>query len=141
MRAMANDQIKIIMDRLDRLAEAVIIDLTLEITANLQEDTPVDIGWARANWVPNIGGPANITQVADPAGGDVAAVSAQSAAGQTAMFGYAISDGPVFVSNNVPYIGRLNDGWSAQAPAGFIQMSIARGLRSLQGNENLGRLL
>ncbi len=34
--------------------------------------------------------------------------------------------GRLFLSNNVPYISRLNDGSSGQAPAGFVQAAIAR---------------
>jgi formaldehyde-activating enzyme involved in methanogenesis len=30
------------------------------------------------------------------------------------------------VSNNVPYINRLNEGHSAQAPAGFVQQAVAK---------------
>ena len=28
------------------------------------------------------------------------------------------------IQNNVPYIERLNDGWSSQAPAGFVEKAI-----------------
>ena len=38
------DQISAIIADLERHTAGVIIDLTLEITANLQEDTPIDIG-------------------------------------------------------------------------------------------------
>ena len=37
---------------------------------------------------------------------------------------YTLDQGSVFVSNNVPYILKLNDGHSQQAPAGFIQTAI-----------------
>lgn len=39
----------------------------------------------------------------------------------------------VFVSNNVPYINRLNDGYSKQAPANFIQQGVSAAIRLLAG--------
>lgn len=33
------------------------------------------------------------------------------------------------VENNVEYIGRLNDGWSQQAPAGFVEVEMDRATR------------
>lgn len=127
------DQIKVIMDGLDRLTERVVSDLAIEITANLVEDTPVDIGWARANWIPNIGAPAfsQFDRVPEP--GDVPIAMARQSAGQASVkTSYSIADGPVFVSNNVPYIQRLNDGWSTQAPKGFVQAAVDRGVRTVQ---------
>ena len=34
-------------------------------------------------------------------------------------------DLPAFITNNLPYIKRLNEGWSKQAPAHFIEQVIA----------------
>lgn len=31
---------------------------------------------------------------------------------------------PIHIQNAVPYIGRLNDGYSAQAPAGFVEEAV-----------------
>jgi len=36
----------------------------------------------------------------------------------------------VHISNDAPYIGRLNAGSSSQAPAGFVQRAIADGIRA-----------
>src|ERR1044072_8825569 len=35
----------------------------------------------------------------------------------------------VYIANSVPYIRRLNDGWSTQAPAGFIDAAVQVGIR------------
>ena len=32
----------------------------------------------------------------------------------------------IWISNNLPYGQRLNNGWSTQAPAGFVEMSVVR---------------
>ena len=38
----------------------------------------------------------------------------------------------VYMTNNLPYIGWLNDGYSTQAPARFIQTAIARAIRVIE---------
>ena len=39
----------------------------------------------------------------------------------------------VYISNNVAYIGRLNAGSSAQAPAGFVEEAVSTGVSAIQG--------
>lgn len=34
------------------------------------------------------------------------------------------------ITNSVPYIGRLNNGWSQQAPAGFVRAAIQFGVNA-----------
>jgi hypothetical protein len=125
----SDPQINFIIQDLERFTEREIRELTLEVTANLTERTPVDIGWARANWVPAIGTPylVDLSGLKDDAARRAAISSAQaeSQRGQAAVLGYRMSQGPLFVSNNVPYIARINEGWSKQAPAGFVQAEVA----------------
>lgn len=96
--------------------------IALDINEGLIDKTPVDTGWARANWIPSIGTPFE-GPVGDPTSFDtgeqelgMAAVASQ----------YQLSDGPVFITNNVPYIEQLNAGSSEKAPAGFIEAIIDR---------------
>lgn len=35
-----------------------------------------------------------------------------------------VRQGAVYIFNNVPYIGRLNAGWSTQAPANFVEKAV-----------------
>lgn len=79
--------------------------------------TPVDTGRARANWQATIGAPAS---------GEVNAVGAQAAIAQ-AESAAAQAPGQVFwLVNNLPYINRLEfEGWSRQAPAGMLRVSVA----------------
>ena len=51
------DQVKAVVRALEKVTEQVIVRLSLNVTANLVETTPVDTGWARANWLPAIGTP------------------------------------------------------------------------------------
>ena len=116
-------QIRVITRQLDRLASRVVAKISLDVTANLVETTPVDTGWARANWVPSIGFP-----VEEPVGSPTSVSGAQQQNGQSALLGYTIDKGKVFVSNNVSYINKLNDGSSLQAPANFVQDAIDKAL-------------
>lgn len=124
---MADQQIRAIVRGLDRLTERVVTKITLDVTANLVETTPVDTGWARANWVPALSKPfvANLGAVPVTAQNASAAGVRQQAA-VAGIAGYRLSMGRVFVSNNVPYIQELNAGSSRQAPSGFVQRAIAK---------------
>ena len=123
---MATDPLEVILTDMDRFIGRKSVGLIFEIHAVLTERTPVDLGWARANWVPKIGSPhrENLNN-AEPTGG-----AAQSRASKTASelgqiaASYSIEMGALFVSNNVPYIGRLNDGHSKQQGPGYIQLAV-----------------
>jgi hypothetical protein len=96
--------------------------LTLEATANLVEETPVDTGHARRNWVPGIGAP----QDGEPDTG------AAQAAGMAEVAGYKLGDGALSITNRVPYIGPLLGGHSDQAPAGWDLAAVDRAVQTIQ---------
>lgn len=129
-------QIKRIIGELDDVTEKAVTVITLEVAANLIELTPVDTGWARANWVPNIGGPfeAFVSEFDDDEARRAAVPGQrgiqQSATGLLVAGGYSLSQGPVYVTNNVPYIQVLNTGSSTQAPSAFIQSAIETGVNA-----------
>ncbi len=80
--------------------------------------TPVDTGRARANWQVDLNAtPQGQLEEFDKGGG--AAVSKGAAKIKTAK-----SYGTIDMVNNVPYIGRLNEGSSRQAPAGFVEAAV-----------------
>ena len=95
----------------------------------LTSGTPVDTGFARSGWVPSFGSPV-LDRV--PAPGErgtavQAAISrfAENRARALSIAGtYNIALGPVFISNAVPYIVRLNEGHSSQAPAMFVERAV-----------------
>jgi len=115
---------------LNKFVEKHVKIITLDATANLIEDTPVKTGWARSNWVPAIGSAAAPdVSVKEPVAADVAGRRAEQQAGLAEVVnGYQLP-APVFISNNVPYINRLNDGHSQQAPTGFVQSAVLRAVR------------
>jgi len=120
-------QIRVIMGALEQLTTSVVKKVTLDITANLSRaaeegGTPVDTGWARANWIPAIGSP--LQQPAGNPDGGVGIAEAAQQSGIGSVLSYKFGSGAVFITNNVSYILRLNDGSSQQAPAGFVQRAI-----------------
>jgi len=132
-------QIEIVLKDLDTVTSRIVSKLTLDVTANLIETTPVDTGWARANWQPTIGVPSAI--LADPTTRDERAAakgsaSTMQAAGIAAVAGvYRLQQGSTFVTNRVPYIAKLNGGSSQQAPSGFVQAAIEKAIRiDIRGN-------
>ena len=118
-------QVRAIVRDVRRLTERAVINITLRVTRELKFHTPVDTGWARANWIPAVGAP----QPA-PVGtrGNAGAAVAAATTGQTRVLGYRLNRGKTFVTNNVPYIQRLNIGHSRQEPAGFVQRAIRQGV-------------
>jgi len=97
--------------------------------------TPVDSGRARANWLVSVDGPAQktIPPYAPGKGGSTGGANAQAAIqqGQAAVAGYKFNSKAIHITNNLPYIGRLNEGWSAQAPAKFVEQAIEAGIRAV----------
>ena len=84
--------------------------------------TPVDQGTARGNWFASLGSP-NLK--ADEAFHDKSGRTTISIAKQT--ISKKLSEQPIYISNNLPYIKRLNEGHSAQAPSGFVEKAVLVG--------------
>ncbi|AXH72152.1 MAG: neck protein [Siphoviridae sp. ctdc_1] len=94
-----------------------------ELVDNPPTGTPVDTGWASANWWPSVAAPATAnTGRADE--GSTAGRESQRAAGVTQVLSYQLGQGSIYITNNVPYIDRLNNGWSQQSPAGFVDRAV-----------------
>lgn len=128
-------QISIIIAGLNSFVVKVIKKLVLDIVANLQRapnegGTPVDTGWARANWVPSIGAPVTGT-AGTRAQAEAGQLSGGSAAGVAKVVtGYShLGQGAIYITNNVPYILTLDGGSSKQAPKGFIRRALVQAIR------------
>ena len=46
--------------------------------------------------------------------------------GISAIKGYSSKDKAIFISNNLPYAERVEEGWSEQAPAGMMKVSVEK---------------
>lgn len=130
------DQIDFIVAGLDRFTRGEVIALALNVNANLRSNpplgTPIDTGWASANWVPSVGQPyddPNAGQVREPSAAQVAGRAALAQQGENDVLSWRNGDGPIFSTNNVPYIGALNNGHSGQSPRGFVQAAIEKAIR------------
>lgn len=131
------DQIDFIVADLNLFTRREIVALSLNLDANLRASpplgTPVDTGWARANWVPSVGEPAiMIAENRDPQPQEVAARQQVAQEGLNRVIEWSLDAGPIFITNNVPYIARLNDGHSPQSPPGFVQTAMEKAIRETE---------
>ncbi len=110
--------------------------LALEIVHQLSRQppigTPVATGWARAGWLPSLGQSATGDALVGKAS---AADASRAAARQQAAIASLLSQGAgrptdsVFVSNDRPYIRKLNDGHSKQTAAGFFERCVEEAVK------------
>lgn len=132
---MAEDnQISIIIADLDRYTRGEVIALGLNINANLRDSppggTPIDTGWASVNWLPSVGEPKIVpANIKEPTVADVQSRAQLAQAGTNEVLSWRPTDGPIFSTNNVPYIEPLNAGHSPQSPRGFVQTAIEKAVR------------
>lgn len=105
----------------------------LAVDAAVVVSTPVDTGRARSNWLVNIDSARNevIAPYSEGKGlglGEAANLSAalEQGAGEIAKFN-GEKNFEIHITNNVAYIGELNNGSSAQAPANFVEAGIQAG--------------
>lgn len=124
---------------MDRLAVRIPIAasrLASEVSELLQVDltatTPVDTSKAISNWVMIAGEPWDIELDAyyEGSGGSTMNQSIEAALIQGRQQIALKQPGePLFIANNASYIRDLNDGTSAQAPAGFVEACVMRARR------------
>jgi hypothetical protein len=122
----------------------IAVNLTVQDTAiftaaHLAKGTPVDVGTARSNWMLSLGAASQGTRPAfspfasrwrpvpgvNP-GGSLSETRNQAGVtwSATAAIKGRKPGQAVYIANNLPYIARLNQGHSKQAPSGFIQRAV-----------------
>ena len=106
--------------------------VVISLFSSIIRDTPVDTGRARGNWQTNIGKPADGTLGIRGAGEALAEVTTAA----SLMRG----DQTVYLRNNLPYINRLEYGWSKQQPAGMVRRNVARFTRIISDATKAGKL-
>lgn len=106
------------IDKASETADAEVRKICLDLLTGIVLKTPVDTGRARANWFTSIGSPSiNITESTDPSGSATIANSLSAISEATGNV--------LWITNNLPYIYRLEfEGWSRQAPAGMVRVTI-----------------
>jgi len=118
-------------------ASFIVRKVALVVDQALVFSTPVDKGVARSNWRVSIGEPLDGIIPAYAPGEGLGASetsNAQAAISQAqAVIGRQMPGQAISIANNLPYIERLNQGWSRQAPAGFIDSSVAAAVAAVGG--------
>lgn len=119
-------------------ANRLVRGVALIIDRELVLSTPVDKGVARSNWLVSIGvGRTDVVSAYAPGNklgrGETANAAGAMAQG-AAVIGARSGGQSIFIVNNVPYIETLNNGYSKQAPAGFVQLSIQRAIIAVRNN-------
>ncbi len=94
--------------------------IALQAYAAILRKTPVDTGRARGNWFVSAARPKVDTFTVE----NTTPVSSQPALAASALADYKAGD-PIFITNSLPYIRRLEYGWSDQAPHGMVRPTIA----------------
>lgn len=102
---------------LDRWVTDQVRETALAALSTIILATPVVTGRARGNWMVDIGA-ANERQT-DRTGAQAAISEGASEIGR-----FKLADPSIVIHNSLPYIGRLNEGSSRQAPAGFVERAV-----------------
>lgn len=107
----------------DEHRRAVIVKLFNSIIA----DTPVKTGRARGNWQCTLGAPSNgLKERADQ---NKIPVKQDGGSAQDDVVNTVWPSAPdttAYLTNNLPYIERLEFGYSGQSPAGMVRVNMAR---------------
>jgi hypothetical protein len=120
MRAYADD----IPKQVNEIKKQVVQEIVLEVVP----DTPVATGQARSNYFTTNGSADTSSTAFGPfTKNGYQSINRMRTALQSAKPGV-----PMHVTNNLPYIARLNEGYSLQAPANFIEIAISRGRAIIQ---------
>lgn len=117
--ASLQEQLRQFAERAGQRAETVTRAACLQMANGMVMRSPVDTGRFRGAWVYGAGAKsAEQPQTLDKAGG--ASLTCIAAGLQAWQAGQAI-----YITNNLPYGPRLEHGWSKQAPAGFVRITVS----------------
>lgn len=111
-------QLKAFEDKTSGKMDLAVRKIALELFSRIILRSPVDTGRFRANWQVQVGAIPSGTMDLDDASG-TATISAASAS----VAGLKAGD-VIYMTNNLPYAIRLEDGHSQQAPGGMVALSI-----------------
>lgn len=118
--------------------ERAVKDCAGAVARSVISSTPVDTGRARSNWTAQMDEAFSSLFPARVPGekgstGEANAVAAIEASEQVIETFDVEKNGSIHITNNLPYIGALNDGHSKQAPADFVRIAVLEGLATVRG--------
>jgi hypothetical protein len=120
---------KKIESKIDRTLDQGIRATLLEVSTAIIKGTPADTGRARGNWQASIGRGATGEVSVD----SVRSGEAKAIAEVNQKASVAVGD-LYYLTNNLPYIERLEYGWSKQAPGGMVRKNMQNFNRLLVKN-------
>ncbi|HNU27153.1 MAG TPA: hypothetical protein PKJ38_13680 [Planctomycetota bacterium] len=107
------------LDRIDIVSRKIALEMFRRVILR----TPVDTGRARGNWQTTVGAPAigelGTRHNAKTGGAPIARAITVGQAWK------ATTGASILLTNNLPYIERLEHGYSKQAPAGMVAITVA----------------
>ncbi len=120
---------------LPKKVSGVAVSTALAIIDDLSKVTPVDTSQAVSNWQVSLASKTN-SKIPPHYPGEHGSTKTPSSK-QTREKARSVlqSKQPgvtIFISNVLPYIRRLNDGYSAQAPAGFVERAALIGRKTVK---------
>lgn len=114
---------------IERNADKAVRRCALAVDSAVVLATPVDTGRARGNWQVELNTPAvGTTDNLSPSGRE----AIEQGKARIADYKGGSKEASINITNNLPYIGRLNEGHSAQAPAGFVERAIDVGVQAVK---------
>lgn len=123
-------------DNVPRNANDIKKRVAKAVTRKVVPDTPVDTSQARSRWQGALNAsPVDVYGPYYPGkhGSTAGPSTEKSIQVIEQVIDRAQPGDTIIVGNNVPYILRLNNGYSKQAPAKFIERAIHNGILSLRG--------
>lgn len=131
---LANDMYRL-ADRVDDVASEAAVEVTRAIIKYLAYHTPVDTSQALSNWQVSFNAP--IQREITPHYSGVAGSTQGASAEETIRLANEIlrnkvPGATIYIVNRLPYIQRLEDGYSLQAPAGFMAGAMLMGRITLR---------
>lgn len=94
--------------------------VAIKVNQTLITSTPVDTGRARANWLVGLQNPVTSKKQESYDKEGLGTIASNNAVINSNKKAYT----DIYISNNLEYIDALNNGHSAQAPAGFVEKAV-----------------
>lgn len=110
-----SDDIKRFRQKTEKRGDTVVRKTVIDLMSRVVNETPVDTGRAKGNWQVGVNQePQGTVETTDKQG------NATVSKGTSEALRGSLGD-VWYITNNLPYIGVLEAGSSAQAPKGFVR--------------------
>lgn len=132
-------RLHLIANRILEHRNRLVGDVGVSVLRQVAIKTPHDTGRARSNWIVTLDKPADYSYYSRSYGGPFGANNAIARGTPVAMSYRGSVNKTLHIRNNLLYIGKLNEGSSSQAPAGYVQQGIRMAVKLTIGRRTLTR--